>query len=190
MLAGPTHRPKETIMPSIRDAADEFLAHRRVAVTGVSRDAQNHGSNVVYKRLRERGYDVFAVNPRADEVEGDRAYDDLRSIPGGVDAVVIGTRPEVAEATMRECADLGIGHVWMHRSFGQGSVSAAATEYGRAHGITVIDGGCPCMFGPTADPAHRAMRVVFTLGGHVPRQVPAMGSPGANSAGAPTPAPR
>jgi uncharacterized protein len=171
MLAGPTHRPKETIMPSIRDAADEFLAHRRVAVTGVSRDAQNHGSNVVYKRLRERGYDVFAVNPRADEVEGDRAYDDLRSIPGGVDAVVIGTRPETAEATMRECAELGIAHVWMHRSFGQGSVSDAATQYGRAHGITVIDGGCPCMFGPTADPAHKAMRVVFTLGGHVPRRV-------------------
>jgi uncharacterized protein len=88
-----------------------------------------------------------------------------------VDAVVIGTRPETAEATMRECAELGIAHVWMHRSFGQGSVSDAATQYGRAHGITVIDGGCPCMFGPTADPAHKAMRVVFTLGGHVPRRV-------------------
>ena len=88
-------------MPSIKDAAREFLAHRRVAVTGVSRKPQNHGSNVVYKRLRERGYDVFAVNPHADEVEGDRAYPDLRSIAGGVDAVVIGTRPETAEATMR-----------------------------------------------------------------------------------------
>ena len=170
-------------MPSIRDAANEFLAHRRVAVTGVSREPQNHGSNVVYKRLRERGYDVFAVNPRADEVEGDRAYHDLRSIPGGVDAVVIGTRPEIAEATRRECAELGIGQVWMHRSFGQGSVSDAATQYGRAHGITVIDGGCPCMFGPTADPAHKAMRLVFTLGGHVPRHVAS--SAGANGAGGP-----
>ena len=49
---------------------------------------------------------------------------------------------------MRECADLGIKRVWMHRSFGPGSVSDAATEYGRRQGITVIDGGCPLMFDP------------------------------------------
>ena len=158
-------------MPSIKDAATEFLAHRRVAVTGVSRTPQNHGSNVVYKRLRERGYEVFPVNPNAEEVEGDRCYRDVRSIPGGVDAVVIGTRPETAEETMRECADLGIKHVWMHRSFGTGSVSDTATEYGREHGIAVIDGGCPCMFDPTADGGHKVMRLVFTLNGHVPRNV-------------------
>jgi hypothetical protein len=158
-------------MSSIKDAAGEFLAKRRIAVTGVSRKPENHGGNVVYKRLRERGYEVFAVNPNADEVEGDRAYHDVRSIPGGVDAVVIATRPETAEATMRECADLGIKHVWMHRSFGAGSVSDTATQYGRERGITVIDGGCPCMFDPTADVGHKAMRFVFTLNRHVPRQV-------------------
>jgi predicted CoA-binding protein len=158
-------------MATMKDAASAFLGNRRVAVTGVSRTPQSHGSNVVYRRLRDRGFEVFAVNPNADEVEGDPAYHDLRSIPGGVDAVVIATRPEVAEATMRECADLGIKHVWMHRSFGGGSVSDAATEYGREHGITVIDGGCPCMFDPTADLGHKAMRVVFTLSGHVPREV-------------------
>jgi len=59
----------------------------------------------------------------------------------------------------------------MHRSFGGGSVSDAAAVYGRQHGITVIDGGCPLMFEPTADAGHRAMRVVFTLGGKVPRRV-------------------
>jgi predicted CoA-binding protein len=154
---------KELSMTAIRDAASEFLAHKRVAVTGVSRTPGNHGSNVVYKRLRERGYQVFAVNPNASEVEGDPAYHDLRSIPDGVDAVVIGTRPERSEETMRECADLGIKHVWMHRGPGGGSVSDAATAYGREHGITVIDGGCPCMFGTTADPGHKAMRFLFTM---------------------------
>jgi uncharacterized protein len=158
-------------MPTIKDAASEFLTNKRVAVTGVSREPKGHGSNVVYKRLRERGYEVFAVNPNAEEVEGDRAYHGLRSIPGGVDAVVIGTRPEVAEETMRECAELGIRHVWMHRGPGGGSVSKAASEYGRAQGIAVIDGGCPCMFGPTADFGHKAMRAVFTLAGNVPREV-------------------
>jgi len=156
-------------MATIQEAATEFLSRKRVAVTGVSRKPKNHGSNTVYKRLRERGYEVFAVNPNADVVEGDPAYRDLRSIPGGVEAVVIGTRPELAEQTMRDCAALGVKHVWMHRGPGAGSVSDAATAYGRQHGITVIDGGCPCMFGPTADLGHKLMRLVYA--GKVPKQV-------------------
>jgi uncharacterized protein len=158
-------------MTAIKEAAAEFLAHKRIAVTGVSRTPGSHGSNVVYKRLRERGYDVFAINPNADSVEGDRAYHDLHAIPDGVDAIVIGTSPEIAEQTMQECAELGIKHVWMHRGPGGGSVSENATEYGREHGITVIDGGCPCMFAPTADLGHRAMRALFTLSGNVPKHV-------------------
>ena len=158
-------------MEKIKVAASEFLSHKRVAVTGVSRHPEGHGSNVVYKRLRERGYDVFAVNPNADQVEGDHCYHDLRSIPDGVEAVVIGTRPQTAEETMRECAELGIKHVWMHRGPGPGSVSEPAAEFGRSHGIAVIDGGCPCMFGPTADFGHSAMRVLLGLSGNVPREV-------------------
>ena len=83
----------------------------------------------------------------------------------------IGTRPQTADATMRECADLGIKRVWNHRGPGAGSVSKDAAEYGRQHDITVIAGGCPCMFDPTADPGHKAIRVVLTLTGSVPRRV-------------------
>jgi len=156
-------------MQSVKEAAAAFLANKRVAVTGVSRTPQTHGSNNVYRRLRDRGYEVFAVNPNTDEVEGDRSYQDLKSIPDGVQAVVIGTRPEIAEDTMRECAELGIKHVWMHWGAGGSSVSGGATDYGRRHGITVIDGGCPLMFGPTADFGHKVLRRV--LGSHVPKEV-------------------
>jgi uncharacterized protein len=156
-------------MQEIKEAASAFLAKKRIAVTGVSRTPKTHGSNTVYRRLRERGYDVFAVNPNADEVEGDASYQDLSSIPGGVEAVVIGTRPELAGQTMRECVELGIEHVWMHWGAGASSVSPAATAYGREHGVTVIDGGCPCMFPPAADLGHKVMRIF--LGGRVPKQV-------------------
>ena len=158
-------------MQTMKQAAAEFLAGTRVAVTGVSRKPQGHGSNAVYQRLRQRGYEVFAVNPNADHVEGDTCYHDLTSIPGDLDGVVIGTKPQTAEATMRECADLGIKRVWMHRGPGAGSVSRAAADYGREHGIAVIEGGCPCMFGATADPGHKAMRFVLTMTGNVPRRV-------------------
>jgi uncharacterized protein len=157
-------------MSSVKQAAAEFLARKRVAVTGVSRTPASHGGNVVYRRLRERGYAVFPVNPSAETVEGDRCFPDLKSIPGGVEAVVIATRPEHAEATVRECDALGIRQVWMHRAFGRGSVSPAAAAWGREHGIRVIEGGCPLMFGPASDGGHRFMRVVCTLAGQVPRR--------------------
>ncbi|HQR27770.1 MAG TPA: CoA-binding protein [Nocardioides sp.] len=158
-------------MVATRQAAEEFLTARRIAVTGVSRNAGGHGSNAVYRRLKERGYDVVAVNPATDVVEGDPSYPDLASVPGGVEAVVIGTRPAHADSTMRECVELGITRVWMHRLFGEGSVSDWATAYGREHGVTVIDGGCPLMFGPTSDRGHKVMCWFATRRGAVPREV-------------------
>src|SRR5262249_51430055 len=142
--AGPGHRrrtrpltdEKGGTMQNINEAAAAFLACKRVAVTGVSRTPKTHGSNNVYRRLRERGYEVFAINPNTAQVEGDRSYPDLASIPGGVEAVVIGTRAEIAEDTLRAGAELGIKHVWMHRGPGSGSVSAPATGSSRPHGTT------------------------------------------------------
>lgn len=155
----------------VKEAAGQFLASKRIAVTGVSRTPKGHGSNLVYRRLKQRGYEVFAVNPNTTQVEGDACFHDLTSIPGGVDAVVIGTRPEIADDTVRECAALGIKQVWMHRGPGRGSVSETATAYGREHGMTVIDGGCPLMFDGTADFGHKVARLAFTMSRHVPRNV-------------------
>ena len=154
-------------MVAVKAAAADFLALRRIAVTGVSRHPKGHGSNAVLQGLRKRGYEVFAVNPNAASVEGDLCYPSLAAIPAGVEAVVIGTRPEHAEQTVRECIDLGIKQVWMHRSFGTGSVSPTATALGRQNGLTVIDGGCPLMFDPTADGGHKAMCVVFKMLGKI-----------------------
>ena len=155
-------------MAALKEAAEDFLAQRRIAVAGVSRDPKQ-AANAVYRRLRDRGYTVFAVNPNAEELEGDRCYRDLRSIPDGVDAVVVATAPAVAEQVAEECAELGIQRVWFHRSFGTGSVSEQAVGYCREHGIRAIPGGCPCMFDPAADPGHKLMRRILGLTGKLPR---------------------
>ena len=169
--AATTSEPAGGPAVAIQAAAAEFLACKRIAVTGVSRKPVQHGSNIVYRWLREHGYDVFAINPNAAEIEGDRCYPDLKSIPGGIDAVVIATRPEHAMVTMRECSELGIKQVWMHRSIGVGSVSEEAAAWGRQRGMRVIAGGCPLMFAPTSDAGHKIMRTLFTLTGRVPRRV-------------------
>jgi predicted CoA-binding protein len=159
-------------MPTVDAAINDFLDHRRIAVAGVSRDPKGaHGGNVVYRRLKERGYEVFAVNPNADMVEGERCYRSLAAIPGGVDGVVIATTPAQAPSVVAECKELGISRVWMHRSFGGGSVSKEAHQDCRANGITCIAGGCPLMYGPTSDGGHRFMRRIIGLFGQLPKQV-------------------
>lgn len=157
-------------MPTAQAAIDDFLAQKRIAVAGVSRQPGGaHGGNVVYQRLRERGYEVFAVNPNADTVEGDPCYRSIAAIPGGVDAVVIATAPSVALSVARECQQLGIKRVWMHRSFGRGSVSKEAHELCRQNGIASIAGGCPLMYGSTSDGGHRFMRSMLGLFGRLPK---------------------
>ena len=157
---------------TMKEAAADFLAQKRIAVAGVSRSTGGeHGGNVVYQRLRDRGYEVFAVNPNADEVEGDPCYHDLASIPDGVDAVVVATHPDQTMAVVEECVTLGIRRVWMHRSFGTGSVNDAAVEAGRQQGLTVIAGGCPLMFAPTSDFGHSTMHWLLKLTGKIPKKV-------------------
>jgi predicted CoA-binding protein len=158
-------------MPTADAAIKDFLAQKRIAVAGVSREPGGmHGGNVVYRRLKERGYQVFAVNPNADTVEGDPCYRSLASILGGVDAVVIATTPAVAPSVARECAELGITRFWMHRSFGGGSVSEEAHELCREHGIASIAGGYPLMYGPTSDAGRRFMRIFAGLFGQLPKE--------------------
>lgn len=96
---------------------------------------------------------MFAVNPNADEVEGDRAYGSLADIPGGVDGVVIATRPERAGATVRECVDPGITRVWMHRGPGAGSVSPGAAAWGASAASPSTTGAARACSGPPPPPA-------------------------------------
>ena len=149
---------------------NDFLAQKRIAVAGVSHDHSRHPSaNLIYRRLKTTGHEVFAVNPHLPAFDDDRCYPDLQSIPGGVDGVVIVTRPDITERIVRDCTVAGVSRVWMHQSVAKGSsVSKDAVEYCRQHDITVIAGACPMMYGPGADLGHTCMRWVLKLAGGLP----------------------
>lgn len=158
---------------SFKELAQDFLAQKRIAVVGVSRSGAATG-NAIYKFLRDQGYEVIAVHPEAEAIEGDPCYPNLQSIPGAVDGVFIVTNPTVSEQVVRDAVAAGIPRAWMHFNalFGEesSSVSEAATAYGRAHGLTVIDGGCPMMF---FDPFHKCMRWMLGAMGKLPKAQPA-----------------
>lgn len=158
------------IAPTFETKVHDFLAQKRIAVAGVSRDNSHHpAGNLIYRRLKKTGHEVFAVNPNMSSFEGDRCYPDLRSIPGGVDGVVIITRPQTTEQIVHDCDAAGVRRVWMHQSMAKGSsVSPEAVEFCRQHDISVIAGACPMMFGEGVDFGHTCMRWMMKLTGGLP----------------------
>jgi len=155
---------------SLKSAAEEFLAQKRIAVAGVSRDTKQP-ANLIYRRLRDTGHDVFAVNPKADVVEGDPCYASVVAIPGSVDGVVVVTPAEESAHVVADCHAAGVPRVWLHRGLGPGSLSDEAVAACHESGIEVIPGGCPNMFGETSDLGHRCMCGMLKLTHKIPRKV-------------------
>ena len=157
-------------MSTLKETVDDFLAQKRIAVAGVSRNG-DAAANLIYRKLRETGYQVFPVNPNALEVEGDTCYPKVSSIPNGVDGVVIVTHPQVTEQVVQDCIKAGVARIWLHRSFGQGSVSPEAVAYCREKNVSVIPGGCPMMFCEPVDFGHKCMRWILNATNGLPKQV-------------------
>ncbi len=140
-------------MAKIDNLVQNFLAQKKIAVVGVS-DQRETGCNLAYKKFKESGYDVYAVNPRISTFEGAPCYPDLKSIPQKPDAVFILTNPKVTDDIVRQCVELGVKHVWMHCMMGtkpglaanMTSVSQEAVALCRQNGIEVIPGSCPNQF--------------------------------------------
>lgn len=156
-------------MSTVDARIKEFLDQSRIAVAGVSRTRQD-AANLIYRRFKALGYQVFPVNPNAQTVEGDPCYPNLAAIPGGVEGVVIATRPQIADEIVRQCPAAGVRTVWMHQSMAHGgrSVSLEAVAFCEANGISVIAGGCPLMYGRTSDFGHRCMRWMMRFTGGLP----------------------
>lgn len=153
-------------MADTKAMIEEFLAQDRIAVAGVS-STKEDAANAIYHRLKSSGHQVYAVNPNMDRYEDEPCYPDLRSIPDGVDGVVVVTRPEVTESIVHECAEAGVPRVWMHRAFNfmGSSISQEAIGYASQHGVSVIAGGCPMMFCQPVDFGHRCMRAFCRVSG-------------------------
>ena len=154
-------------MAKLDNLVQDFFAQKKIAIVGVS-DKRETGCNLAYRRFKENGYQVYAVNPRIDTFDGAPCYPDLKSIPKKPDAVFILTGPKVSEQIVQQCVDLSIKHVWMHCMMGtkpglaasMTSVSQSAVEMCKANGIAVIPGSCPNQF-LKPDFGHGMMRVMW-----------------------------
>jgi uncharacterized protein len=151
-------------------AADiqDFLAQRRIAIVGVSRDSKDF-SRILFREFIKRGYDVIPINPGATEVENRACFAHVQDIHPTPDAALLmipsATTPEI----VRECAAAGVHRVWMYRAGGQGAVDLKAVAFCRENEIRVVEGHCPFMFLPGTSFLHRAHGFILKLTGAYPK---------------------
>lgn len=137
----------------------EFLLLNSIAVVGVSRNGKEP-ANHIFEKFQNEGYQVFAVNPNATQISGEKVFHDVLSIPENVEGVVIATHPDVTKSIIEQCAAKGVKYVWIHKSFGEGSYCEEAVKYAHLRHINVIESGCPLMY-LNPDLVHTCMKWVL-----------------------------
>jgi uncharacterized protein len=147
-----------------KKVVEEFLAQKNIAIVGVSRKKTKFG-NAIYRELKQKGYNVFAVNPNMSVFEGDACYPDLMSIPEKVDAVVINVPPAQTEKVVKEANEAGIQKVWLQ----QGSQSDEAINYCEENEIDCVSNECILMFAQPSAFIHRAHKWVWGVFGKLPQ---------------------
>lgn len=133
-----------------KNVIDDFLAQKRIAIAGVSRK-QHDFTRVLFREFVRRGYDAVPVNPNAGgEIDGKKAFRNVREIQPPVDGVLVATSARHTDEILNDCAGAGVRRVWLYRAAGRGAVSPGAAEFCAARGIDLVAGECPFMFFPNA----------------------------------------
>ncbi len=140
--------------PSSIDQARTFLAAKRIAVVGVSRNEKDF-SRYVFRELVRQGLDVVPVNPALSEAEGRGAFARVQDVSPPADAALLLTAPTQTEGVVRDCLSAGIRRVWLHRGAGAGAATPAALALCAESGVDVVQGLCPFMALPHAGVPHR-----------------------------------
>ena len=146
---------------------DDFLAQKRIAVVGVSRDPKEF-SYTLWQEFRQRRYDAIPVNPNVLALDNQTCYKRLQDIQPGVDAVLIMTPSKLTEQIVHDAAEAGVKRVWMYGGMAPGASNKAAIAYCEQQGIDVIAGYCPYMFFKGAGAMHAPHRFFRQITGRYP----------------------
>ena len=121
----------------MRELIKEFMSQKRFAVVGATDNPQKYGNQIV-KNLKNRGYEVYPVNPRLKELEGLSCYPGLTDIPVKVDVVDFVVPPEATEEILKQCKELGLSRIWLQ----PGSESETAITYCHENNLKVVHSVC------------------------------------------------
>jgi len=138
----------------------DFMQAKRLAVVGVSHSEQKMGTGI-YKELKERGFEVYGVNPTLELIQGDKCFHTIGELSGMVDGVVICVPPPKAAQVLREAVGAGIQKIWIQ----QGAQSDETARVARELGVNPVVKKCILMYAGEVKSIHAFHRFFARLFG-------------------------
>lgn len=129
----------------MKETIEMFISDKKVAILGASPRKENWG-RALMEELSKHDYTCIPVNPKYEEVEGQKCYASVSDLPEDIENVIIAVNPEISELVAKEFKGSKIKRVWFQRGMGKGSYSREAHELLKEEGIKVVYGFCPLMF--------------------------------------------
>jgi len=146
-----------------KETINSFLQYKNIAVVGVSSKGKGFGA-IVYKHLKQNGYNAFPVNINGGTFENQQLYKSITDINSPFDSIITVVPPDVTEMIVDEANQIGIKKIWMQ----QGSESQTAIKYCNENGIDVVHGECIMMFSEPVKSMHSFHRWLWKLIGKYP----------------------
>lgn len=110
---------------------------RTIAVVGLS-DQPHRASHGVARYLQQQGYRVIPVNPRCEQVLGEKSYARLEDIAEPVDMVDVFRRGEEIGPVVDGAIAIGAKYLWLQL----GVFNDAAVAKAREAGLEVVVDRC------------------------------------------------
>ncbi len=121
------------------DKIEDWLENiKTIAIVGISRN-KHKDSYFVGRYLKKAGYKIIPVNPGADEILGEKAYPDLKSIPEKVDAVDVFIRPEFVSEVVDQALEIDPKVIWLQLGTGEHPEEVEKTKNA---GVLMVQNRC------------------------------------------------
>jgi uncharacterized protein len=151
-------------MKATRKSIEAFLAEKKMAIAGVSRDPKKFGNNV-FRELKGKGFELYPVNPNADEINGEKCYADIYSVPDHVKRLLIVTPKKQTPGLVRDAVSRGIRSIWIQ----QMSDTPEAVEFALNNNVDLVMKECILMHSEPVMSIHRFHRAVRKFFGLLPK---------------------
>jgi len=143
---------------------DEFVKVKNIAVVGVSSKKGKFG-NAVYNELKQKGYNVFAVNSKLSEFGNNKCFNNITELKDKIEAIIIVVHEIETEKIVFEAKNIGIKHIWMQ----QGSETEKAISFCKENGISVIHNECILMYAEPVKSIHGFHKWLWKILGKLPK---------------------
>jgi len=150
-------------MKTTRETIVRFLEPKKLAVAGVSRDPKKFG-NMVYKELKAGGFDVYPINPKIDQVYGDKCYNAVSALPADVRHLLVLTPKALTLATVQEAVAKGIDNFWIQ----QHSENREVLDWLKDKPVKLVARECIFMWLEPVKSIHKFHRTIRKIFGFLP----------------------